>query len=216
MEKPILALGRELLSNDIVSQTDLCLATGLPPRLCKRLEILRFVEVEREPLLTRGRPRKLYKLTVSGIEYFSSLPGAPMGTPHSSIGKWGTRGWMIMEPHNPRSSISSLVENTLTRDCRFKSSSSDQIEQSSFNANAMYEASSGSSGNSFSASEKSDPKRDRGTVFTNRESRIKITSPMKPNLEQISLLCSRCARVDNSRRVQVPGRRWVSLSWNPA
>ena len=79
MEKPIRALGRELLSNSWVSQNDLCLATGLPPwkisRLLKRFEILGFVEVEEEPRFTRGRPRKLYKLTVSGIGYFTDLLG---------------------------------------------------------------------------------------------------------------------------------------------
>ena len=78
-KKPILALGRELLSNDKLNQTDLCLATGLPPwkisRLVKRLEILGFAEVEREPRFTRGRPRKLCKLTSSGIDYFSNLLG---------------------------------------------------------------------------------------------------------------------------------------------
>ena len=80
MDKPIRALGREFLSNSWVSQTDLCLATELPPwkisRLCKRLEILGFVEVEREPRFTRGRPRKLCKLSASGFDYFSSSLGA--------------------------------------------------------------------------------------------------------------------------------------------
>ena len=75
--KPILALGRGLLSNDGFSQTDLCRITGAPPwkisRLVKRLEILGFVEVEREPRFTRGRPRKLCKLSTSGIDYFTSL-----------------------------------------------------------------------------------------------------------------------------------------------
>ena len=81
MDKPIQALGRELLSNNWirVSQTDLCLVTGLPPwkisRLLKRFEIFRFVEVEEEPPFTLGRPEKLYKLTSSGIEYFTRLLG---------------------------------------------------------------------------------------------------------------------------------------------
>jgi len=77
METPIRALGRELLSNGGVSQTDLCLATGLPPwkisRLFRRLDILGFIEVEKEPRFTRGRPRKLGKLTANGIEHFTSL-----------------------------------------------------------------------------------------------------------------------------------------------
>jgi len=80
METPIRALGRELLSNGGFSQTDLCLATGLPSwkisRLLKRLELLGFVEVEKELRFTRGRPRKLCKLTASGIEYFTGLRGA--------------------------------------------------------------------------------------------------------------------------------------------
>jgi len=77
METPIRATGRELLSNDRVNQTDLCLATGLPPwkisRLFKRLELLGFIKAEEEPRFTRGRPRKLCKLTPSGIEYFTGL-----------------------------------------------------------------------------------------------------------------------------------------------
>ena len=77
MEMPVRALGRELLSNGSVSQTDLCLATGLPSwkisRLFKRFELLGFVEVEKEPRFTRGRPRKLGKLTARGIEYFTDL-----------------------------------------------------------------------------------------------------------------------------------------------
>jgi len=80
METPIRALGRELLSNGGFSQTDLCLATGLPSwkisRLLKRLELLGFVEVEQELRFRRGRPRKLCKLTASGIEYFTGLRGA--------------------------------------------------------------------------------------------------------------------------------------------
>ena len=79
MEKPIRALGRELLSRNegSVSQTDLCLATGLPPwkisRLMSRFYVLGFIEVEKEPRFTRGRPRKICKLTASGIEYFAGL-----------------------------------------------------------------------------------------------------------------------------------------------
>lgn len=77
MEMPVQALGRELLSNGRISQTDLCLATGLPSwkisRLLKRFEILGFVEVEKESHFTRGRPRKLYGLTASGIEFFTGL-----------------------------------------------------------------------------------------------------------------------------------------------
>lgn len=77
MQTPIRALGRELLSNGWVSQTDLCLATGLPPwkisRLFKRFEIFGLVEVKKEPRFTRGRPRKLGKLTASGIEHFTGL-----------------------------------------------------------------------------------------------------------------------------------------------
>lgn len=79
MKMPIRALGRELLSNGGVSQTDLCLATGLPSwkisRLFKRFELLGLIEVEKELRFTRGRPRKLGKLTASGIEYFTSLLG---------------------------------------------------------------------------------------------------------------------------------------------
>ena len=77
METPIRATGRELLSNYRVSQTDLCLATGLPSwkisRLFKRFELFGFIKVEREPRFIRGRPRKLGRLTASGIEYFTSL-----------------------------------------------------------------------------------------------------------------------------------------------
>ena len=79
MDKPIRVLGRELLSNNgiRVSQTDFCIAMGLPPwkisQLLIRLEIFGFVQVEIEPRFTRGRPKKLYKLTSSGIEYFTRL-----------------------------------------------------------------------------------------------------------------------------------------------
>lgn len=77
MESPIRALGRELLSNSGLSQTDLCLATGLPSwkisRLMSRFYVFGFVEVEKEPRFTRGRPRKIYKLTAGGIEYFTGL-----------------------------------------------------------------------------------------------------------------------------------------------
>lgn len=79
MEKSILALGKGLLLNDWVSQTYLCSATGLPPwkisRLVKRLELLGFVKVEKEIRFARGRPRKLCKLTASGIKYFNDLLG---------------------------------------------------------------------------------------------------------------------------------------------
>ncbi len=77
MESPVCTLGRELLSNGWISQTDLCTATGLPSwkisRLFKRFELLGFIEVEREPRFIRGRPRKLCKLTASGIRYFTGL-----------------------------------------------------------------------------------------------------------------------------------------------
>jgi predicted ArsR family transcriptional regulator len=77
MERPIRALGRRLLSNSMVNQTDLCLATGLPSwkisRLFRRLEVLGFVKVELEPRFIRGRPKKLYKLTENGILYFTNL-----------------------------------------------------------------------------------------------------------------------------------------------
>jgi len=77
MESSVCTLGRELLSNGGVSQTDLCLSTGLPSwkisRLFKRFELLGFIKVEREPRFIRGRPRKLCKLTASGIEYFTGL-----------------------------------------------------------------------------------------------------------------------------------------------
>jgi len=76
-ERPIQTIGRVLLSNGRVSQTDLYLTTGLPSwkisRLFRRLEILGFIEVEKEPRFTRGRPRKLCRLTASGIEYFTGL-----------------------------------------------------------------------------------------------------------------------------------------------
>lgn len=76
-KKPLQTLGRALFSNDGISQTDLCLATGFPPwkisRLVKRLEILGFVEVEPEPRLNRGRPRRLCKLTTRGVDYFRGL-----------------------------------------------------------------------------------------------------------------------------------------------
>ncbi|GAH23072.1 unnamed protein product, partial [marine sediment metagenome] len=52
MEMPIQAIGMEFLSNGKVSQTAICLSTGLPSwkisRLFKRLEILGFIEVEKE------------------------------------------------------------------------------------------------------------------------------------------------------------------------
>jgi hypothetical protein len=77
MERPIHALGRRLLPNSMVNQTDLCLTTGLPSwkisRLFKRLEVLGFVKVELEPRFIRGRPKKLYKLTENGILYFTNL-----------------------------------------------------------------------------------------------------------------------------------------------
>lgn len=79
MKTPIKDLGRELLSNGGVSQTDLILTTGLPSwkisRIFKRLELLKFIEVEKEPRFTRGRPRKVGKLTQKGVEYFTSLLG---------------------------------------------------------------------------------------------------------------------------------------------
>ena len=77
MESPIRTLGREFLSNGWITQTDLCLATGLPSwkisRLFKRFELLGFIKVEREVRFIRGRPRKLCKLTASGIRYFTGL-----------------------------------------------------------------------------------------------------------------------------------------------
>jgi len=80
METPIQTLGRELLSNGGFSQTHLCLATGLPSwkisRLLKRLELMGFVDVAQELRFSRGRPRKLCKLTASGIEYFTGPEGA--------------------------------------------------------------------------------------------------------------------------------------------
>lgn len=79
METSILVLGRELLTGDGVSQTDLCLATGLPSwkisRLFKRFELSGLINVEKEPRLTRGRSRKLGMLTASGIDYFTGLLG---------------------------------------------------------------------------------------------------------------------------------------------
>jgi len=77
MESPVYTLGRELLSNGRVSQIEICLATGLPSwkisRLFRRFELLGFIEVELEPRFIRGRPRKLCKLTASGIRYFTGL-----------------------------------------------------------------------------------------------------------------------------------------------
>ena len=77
METPIQALGRELLSNGWISQTDLCLATGLPSwkisRLLKRFELFGLVEIKKELRFTRGRPRKLCEFTTSGFEYFTGL-----------------------------------------------------------------------------------------------------------------------------------------------
>jgi predicted ArsR family transcriptional regulator len=77
METSIKNIGRELLSNGGVSQTELSLSTGLPSwkisRFFKRLELLEFIEVKKEPRFTRGRPQKVGKLTPSGIEYFTSL-----------------------------------------------------------------------------------------------------------------------------------------------
>jgi DNA-binding MarR family transcriptional regulator len=79
METPIKYLGRELLSNGGVSQAELVLATGLPSwkisRIFKRLELLKFIEVEKEPRFTRGRPRKVGRLTSEGVEYFRELLG---------------------------------------------------------------------------------------------------------------------------------------------
>jgi predicted ArsR family transcriptional regulator len=72
-------LGREFLSNGGVSQTDLSLATGLPSwkisRFFRRLELLKLIEVEEEPRFTRGRPRKVGRLTPKGVEYFTGLLG---------------------------------------------------------------------------------------------------------------------------------------------
>jgi len=89
METPIQAIGRELLSDGKVSQTDLCLATGPPSwkisRLFKRLELLGFIEVEKEPRFTWGRPQKLCKLTENGIEYFKGLLGASESRASSSL-----------------------------------------------------------------------------------------------------------------------------------
>ncbi len=79
MKNSILVVGRELLSREWVSQVDLCQFTGFPAwkisRLFKRLEIFGFVEVKRESRFVRGRPRKLYRLTSSGVEYFADLVG---------------------------------------------------------------------------------------------------------------------------------------------
>ena len=44
--------------------------------MLKRLEIFGFVEFEEEPRFTRERSRKFYRLTSSGIEYFTSLLGS--------------------------------------------------------------------------------------------------------------------------------------------
>ncbi len=77
METSIKNIGREFLSNGGVSQTDLSLATGLPSwkisRFFRRLELLKLIEVEKEPRFTRGRPRKIGRLTPKGVEYFTSL-----------------------------------------------------------------------------------------------------------------------------------------------
>lgn len=87
MEKPIQALGRELLSRNDGRATQIYLhrVTGLPPwkisRLLKRLEIFGFVDVEIEPRFTRGRPKKLYKLTANGIGYFTRLLGSDANSP---------------------------------------------------------------------------------------------------------------------------------------
>jgi predicted ArsR family transcriptional regulator len=79
METSIKKIGRELLSNGGVSQTDLSLATGLPSwkisRFFRRLELLKLIEVEKEPRFIRGRPRKVGRLTPKGVEYFTSLLG---------------------------------------------------------------------------------------------------------------------------------------------
>jgi len=37
------------------------------------LELLKLIEVEKEPRFTRGRPRKIGRLTPKGVEYFTSL-----------------------------------------------------------------------------------------------------------------------------------------------
>jgi DNA-binding PadR family transcriptional regulator len=39
------------------------------------LEILKLIEVEKEPRFTRGRPRKVGRLTPKGVEYFTGLLG---------------------------------------------------------------------------------------------------------------------------------------------
>lgn len=79
MQPPLRALGREPLSNGWTSQTNLCSATGLPfwkiSRLFSRLELLGFVEVEKESRFTRGRPRKFGGLIPRGIDYFAGLLG---------------------------------------------------------------------------------------------------------------------------------------------
>lgn len=87
MEKPIRSLGRELLSNSWISQTNLRPATGLSFRkisgLLRRLELFLFVEVEKEPHFTRVRPKKIYRLTSGGIEYFTGLLGASPSRRHA-------------------------------------------------------------------------------------------------------------------------------------
>ena len=101
METPLKKLGRELLSNGGVSQTDLSLFTGLPSweisRFFKRLELLKLIDVEKEPRFTRGRPRKVGKLTAGGIKYFTGLlrgasdeNNAESRTP--SVARVGARG----------------------------------------------------------------------------------------------------------------------------
>ncbi len=69
MLNPILALGRELVGRG-PSQTDLCLATGLPSwkisRLLKRAELRGLVSVKVEDRRVPGRPRKFYELTADG------------------------------------------------------------------------------------------------------------------------------------------------------
>jgi DNA-binding PadR family transcriptional regulator len=79
METSIKDIGRELLSNGGISQTELSLSTGLPSwkisRFFRRLELSKLIEVEKEPRFTRGRPRKVGKLTQKGVEYFTDLLG---------------------------------------------------------------------------------------------------------------------------------------------
>ncbi len=70
-------LGREMLSNEWISQSQLVSNLKMPSweisRLVKQLETSGFVECRNEQRLIRGRPKRLCKLTQRGLTRFSLM-----------------------------------------------------------------------------------------------------------------------------------------------